>query len=62
MCDLVHKTHNAPVAYPTMQYAHVLAYFCYKMVQYGVLSDASWNLWDVADHWFKTFENVYFIL
>ena len=38
--DLFHKSHNAPVPYPTMHHfvtdVHICAHFCYKMVHCGV--------------------------
>ena len=42
--DMLHKSHNAPVPYPTMH--HFEPEISYKMVHCGIFSYALWDLWD----------------
>ena len=42
--DLLPKSHNAPVPFPTMHHFNRNVHMCYKMVYWGYLCDALWDL------------------
>ena len=45
--DLIHKSHNAPVPYPTMHHSEQkCAHFCSEWCIVGYETGALWDLWD----------------
>ena len=44
--DLSHKSHNAPVWFPTMHHVVSEIFFVTKWCNVGHLSNALWDLWD----------------
>ena len=48
LIDLIHKSHNAPVLYPTMHHSEQkFTHFCSEWCIVGYGTGASWDLW----HW-----------
>ena len=45
--DLIHKSHNAPVPYPTMHHSgQKCTHFCFELCIMGYTTGAWWDLWD----------------
>ena len=45
--DLIHKSHNAPVPYPTMHHSgQKCTHFCFELCIVGYTTGALWGLWD----------------